>query len=78
MADRPVDTEGARADLRFGNQYFDRWYKVFLPKQKEEIFSQVMKYTEQAREKDPSATLRRKARKVKSNRSAPTVWRQQL
>ena len=27
MADRPVDAEGARADLRFGNQYFDRWFK---------------------------------------------------
>ena len=35
MTDKPVDTEGARADLRFGNQYFDSWFKQDLPKQKE-------------------------------------------
>jgi len=61
MADKPVDTEGARADLRFGNQYFDRWFKQDLPKQKEETFSQVLKYTEQARKKDPSVTLQVKS-----------------
>ena len=61
MADKPVDTEGARADLRFGNQYFDRWFKQDLPKQKEETLSQVLKYTEQARKKDPSVTLQVKS-----------------
>jgi hypothetical protein len=61
MADKPVDTEGARADLRFGNQYFDRWFKQDIPKQKEETFSQVLKYTEQARKKDPSVTLQVKS-----------------
>ena len=61
MADKPGDTEGARADLRFGNQYFDRWFKQDLRKQKEETFSQVLKYTEQARKKDPSVTLQVKS-----------------
>ena len=61
MADKPVDTEGARADLRFGNQYFDRWFKQDLPKQKEETLSQVLKYAEQARKKDPSVTLQVKS-----------------
>ena len=32
MTDTPVDAEGARADLRFGKQYFDRWFKQDLPK----------------------------------------------
>ena len=58
MADKPVDTEGARADLRFGNQYFDSWFKQDLPKQKEETFSQVLKYTEQARKKIPVSPFR--------------------
>ena len=61
MADKPVDTEGARADLRFANQYFDNWFKQNLPKQKEETFSHVLKYTEQARKKDPSVTLQVKS-----------------
>ena len=34
MADKPVDTEGARADLGFGNQYFDRWFKQKPSEQK--------------------------------------------
>ena len=71
MADSPVDTEGARADLRFGNQYFDRWYKVDLPKQKEELFSQVLKYTEQAREKDPSVTLQVKSKEGEVEQVTP-------
>ena len=71
MADRPVDTEGARADLRFGNQYFDRWYKVDLPKQKEEIFSQVLTYTEEARKKDPSVTLQVKSKEGEVEQVTP-------
>ena len=71
MADRPVDTEGARSDLLFGNQYFDRWFKVDLPKQKEEIFSQVLKYTEQAREKDAGVTLEVKSKKGEVEQVTP-------
>ena len=71
MADTPVDTEGARADLRFGKQYFDRWFKQNLPKQKEEIFSQVLKYTEQARKKDPSVTLQVKSEKGEVKQVTP-------
>ena len=61
MADKPVDTEGARADLRFASQYFDNWFKQNIPAQKEETFSHVLKYTEQARKKDPSVTLQVKS-----------------
>ena len=71
MADTPVDTEGARADLRFGKQYFDRWFKQNLPKQREEIFSQVLKYTEQARKKDPSVTLQVKSEKGEVEQVTP-------
>ena len=71
MADKPVDTEGARADLRFGNQYFDRWSKQDLPKQKEETFSQVLKYTEEARKKDPSVTLQVQSGKGEVKRVTP-------
>lgn len=71
MADKPVDAEGARADLRFGNQYFDRWFKQDLPKQKEETFSQVLKYTEQARKKDPSVTLQVKSEKGEVEQVTP-------
>ena len=71
MADRPVDTEGARADLRFGNQYFDRWFTQDLPKQKDEAFSQVLKYTEQARKKDPSVTLQVKSKEGEVEQVTP-------
>ena len=71
MADTPVDTEGARADLRFGKQYFDRWFEQDLPKQKEEAFSQVLKYTEQARKKDPSVTLQVKSEKGEVKQVTP-------
>jgi hypothetical protein len=71
MADKPVDAEGARADLRFGNQYFDRWFKQDLPKQKEETFSQVLKYTEQARKKDPGVTLQVKSEKGEVEQVTP-------
>jgi hypothetical protein len=71
MADKPVDTEGARADLRFGNQYFDQWFKQNSPEQKEETFSQVLKYTEQARKKDPSVTLQVKSEKGEVKQVTP-------
>jgi hypothetical protein len=71
MADKPVDTEGARADLRFGNQYFDSWFKQDLPEQKEETLSQVLKYTEQARKKDPSVTLQVKSEEGKVKQVTP-------
>ena len=71
MADKQVDAEGALADLRFGNQYFDRWFKQDLPKQKEEAFSQVLKYTEQARKKDPSVTLEVKSEKGEVEQVTP-------
>ena len=63
MADKPVDAEGARADLGFGNQYFDRWFKQKSSEQKEETFSLVLKYIEEARKKDPSVTLEVKSEK---------------
>ena len=78
MVDKPIDAEGARADLRFGNQYFDRWFKQDLPKQKEESFSQVLKYTEQAREKDPSVTLQVESEKGEVEQVTPTAWRQRF
>jgi hypothetical protein len=79
MADKPVDTEGARADLRFGNQYFDRWFKQDLPKQKEETLSQVLNYTEQARKKDPSVTLQVKSEEGEVKQvTPPTAWRQRF
>ena len=53
MVDKPVDAEGARADLRFGNEYFDRWFKQKSSEQKDETFSLVLKYIEEARKKDP-------------------------
>ena len=34
MADKPVDAEGARVDLGFGNQYFDRWFNEKSSEQK--------------------------------------------
>ena len=71
MADTPVDAEGALADLRFGNQYFDRWFKQDLPKQKEETFGQVLKHTEQARKKDPSVTLQVKSEKGEVEQVTP-------
>ena len=71
MADKPVDTEGARADLRFGNQYFDQWFKQNSPEQKEETFSQVLKYTEQARKKDPSVTLQVKSERGEVKQVTP-------
>jgi hypothetical protein len=71
MADKPVDAEGALADLRFGTQYFDRWFKQDLPKQKEETFSQVLKYTEQAREKDPGVALEVKGEKGEVEQVTP-------
>jgi hypothetical protein len=58
MADKPVDTEGARADLRFGNQYFDQWFQQNSPEQKEETFSQVLKYTEKRSQCHPSGEKR--------------------
>jgi hypothetical protein len=51
MADKPVDTEGARSDLGFGNQYFDRWFKQNSSEQKEETFNLALKYIEEARKK---------------------------
>ena len=74
MADKPVDAEGARADLGFGNQYFDRWFKQNSSEQKEETFNLALKYIEEARKKDPNVTLQVKSEKVKSNRLPPTVW----
>ena len=71
MADRSVDTEGARADLRFGNQYFDRWFKQNSPQQKEETFSLVLKYSEEARKKDPSVTLEVKSEKGEVKQVTP-------
>ena len=71
MADKPVDTEGARAELRFGNQYFDSWFKQNLPKQKEETFSQVLKYTEEARKKDPRVTLQVQSEKGEVKQVTP-------
>jgi hypothetical protein len=71
MADKPVDTEGARADLGFGNQYFDRWFKQKSSEQKEETFSLVLKYIEEARKKDPSVTLEVKSEKGEVKQVTP-------
>ena len=71
MADQSVDTEGARADLRFGNQYYNRWFKQDLPKEKEETFRQVLKYTEEARKKDPRVTLQVQSEKGEVKQVTP-------
>jgi ATPases with chaperone activity, ATP-binding subunit len=71
MADKPVDAEGARADLGFGNQYFDRWFKQKSSEQKEETFSLVLKYIEEARKKDPSVTLEVKSEKGEVKQVTP-------
>ena len=71
MADKPVDTEGALADLGFGNQYFDRWFKQKPSEQKKETFSLVLKYIEEARKKDPSATLQVKSGKGEVKQVTP-------
>jgi hypothetical protein len=71
MADKPVDTEGALADLGFGNQYFDRWFKQKSSEQKKETFSLVLKYIEEARKKDPSVTLQVKSGKGEVKQVTP-------
>ena len=71
MADKPVDAEGARADRGFGNQYFDRWFKQKSSEQKEETFSLVLKYIEEARKKDPSVTLEVKSEKGEVKQVTP-------
>ena len=71
MADKPVDTEGALADLGFGNQYFDRWFKQKPSEQKKETFSLVLKYIEEARKKDPSVTLQVKSGKGEVKQVTP-------
>ena len=76
MADKPVDTEGARSDLGFGNQYFDRWFKQNSSEQKEETFNLALKYIEEARKKDPNVTLQVKSEKGEVKQVTPTVWQQ--
>ena len=71
MADKPVDAEGARADLGFGNQYFDRWFKQKSSEQKEETFSLVLKYIEEARKKDPNVSLEVKSEKGEVKQVTP-------
>ena len=71
MADKPVDAEGARADLGFGNQYFGRWFKQKSSEQKEETFSLVLKYIEEARKKDPNVSLEVKSEKGEVKQVTP-------
>ena len=71
MADKPVDAEGARVDLGFGNQYFDRWFNQKSSEQKEETFSLVLKYIEEARKKDPIVTLQVKSEKGEVKQVTP-------
>ena len=71
MADKPVDAESARADLGFGNQYFDRWFKQKSSEQKEETFSLVLKYIEEARKKDPNVSLEVKSEKGEVKQVTP-------
>ena len=71
MADKPVDAEGAHADLGFGNQYFDRWFKQKSSEQKEETFSLVLKYIEEARKKDPNVSLEVKSEKGEVKQVTP-------
>jgi tetratricopeptide (TPR) repeat protein len=57
MNDRPADTEGARADMRFARQYIDEWHQANPKDTAGKQLKFALKYIVQARKKDPNATL---------------------
>jgi tetratricopeptide (TPR) repeat protein len=57
MNDKPADTEGARADMRFARQYIDEWHQTNPKYTAEKQLEFALKYIAQARKKDQNAIL---------------------